>query len=85
MGQDEISCKGMDLNMTDAQRGHITECLRENGIKSIWKIPVEKLPVSAFPSEINFKLLSILQIEQFLNLFLVLWSLYFKEEETGEN
>lgn len=49
VGQDEISCKGMDLNMTDAQRGHITECLRENGIKSVWKIPVEKLPVSAFP------------------------------------
>lgn len=45
VGQDEIQCRGNDLNMTDAQKGHVTDCLKENGIKSIWKIPVEKLPV----------------------------------------
>jgi len=42
--QDEIACRGQDLNMTEAQKGHVTDCLKENGIKSIWKIPVEKLP-----------------------------------------
>ncbi|CAL8125264.1 unnamed protein product [Orchesella dallaii] len=41
--QDEIACRGVDLNMTAEQKAQVTDCLAENGIKSVWKIPVEKL------------------------------------------
>jgi len=38
-----MQCRGVDLDMTDKQKGQVTECLTEAGIKSVWKIPAEKL------------------------------------------
>lgn len=40
-------CRGVALNMTDKQKGMITECLTESKIKSVWKIPADKLSVSS--------------------------------------
>ena len=48
MGQEETQCRGHDVNLTPEQRGQITDCLKEAGISSIWKIPAEKLAVSIF-------------------------------------
>ena len=46
VGQEETQCRGHDVNLTPEQRGQITDCLKEAGISSIWKIPAEKLAVS---------------------------------------
>jgi len=42
-GQEETLCRGVPLNMNESQKAMITDCLTENKIKSVWKIPVEKL------------------------------------------
>lgn len=44
--QEETQCAGEDVKLTDHQRAIITECLDKAGIKSIWKIPADKLAVS---------------------------------------
>jgi len=46
--QEELTCQGQELNLNDHQKAQITECLDAAGIKSIWKIPAEKLAVSVF-------------------------------------
>ncbi|OXA50983.1 uncharacterized protein LOC110853407 [Folsomia candida] len=43
VAQEETMCRGVALNMTDKQKGMITECLTESKIKSVWKIPADKL------------------------------------------
>lgn len=47
MGQEETQCRGHDVNLSPEQRGQITDCLKDAGISSIWKIPAEKLAVSS--------------------------------------
>lgn len=43
--QEESQCAGEEVKLDDHQKAIITECLEKVGIKSIWKIPADKLAV----------------------------------------
>ncbi|OXA61977.1 General odorant-binding protein 1 [Folsomia candida] len=42
-GQEETKCAGEEVTLTDQQKTQITECLNEAKIKTVWKIPADKL------------------------------------------
>ncbi|ODM88216.1 General odorant-binding protein 72 [Orchesella cincta] len=41
--QEETSCAGEEVKLDDSQKAVLSECLDKVGIKSIWKIPADKL------------------------------------------
>lgn len=41
--QEETKCAGEAVKMTEHQKAQITECLNETGIKTVWRIPADKL------------------------------------------
>jgi len=41
--QEETHCAGEEVKMDDHQKAVITDCLEAVGIKSVWKMPIDKL------------------------------------------
>jgi len=42
-GQEETQCAGEEIKMDEHQKAVIADCLEAAGIKSVWKIPADKL------------------------------------------
>jgi hypothetical protein len=43
LAQEEMQCRGLPIKFTDHQKAQIMECLDAAGIKTVWKIPADKL------------------------------------------
>jgi len=44
LGQEETMCAGEDVKLTDHDKASITECLGKVNVKTVWKMPADKLP-----------------------------------------